>query len=354
MVDIRNWPVMDRPPVDAAMLWRTQAGWLGSQLSVEHWTLTMPETLASSIRAFASAKRMSAPEEVIHQWNPPGDSNAFVDRVERILEGGLGFCLIKGLQVAPDERELQLGILLFSTLFGRPVSQTRKGNIVARVENLGLDLADPNVRGHQTRAELTYHCDRADRVILYCVRTARSGGESRVISAIKLAEDLAARCPEVAMKLSSPLPQDRRGEEFPGELPWCNMPIFNKLEGVFVARYLRRFIEDSSRHVGAPRLDFDTIRALDALDAMMEEGGRAVEMTFSPGDIQLVNNNVIFHSRTAFNDDPDPGRRRLLLRVWLSHRSGRPLPPSFATLYARTAAGKYRGGVWPVPTSVTK
>ena len=43
-----------------------------------------------------------------------------------------------------------------------------------------------------------------------------------------------------------------------------------------------------------------------------------VEMDFRPGDIQLLNNSVILHAREAYEDDPDPGRRRHLLRLWLA------------------------------------
>jgi Taurine catabolism dioxygenase TauD, TfdA family len=73
----------------------------------------------------------------------------------------------------------------------------------------------------------------------------------------------------------------------------------------------------------------------------------ALEMPFNPGDVQIINNNVVFHARKAFRDHPDPERRRLLLRVWLAHASSRPLPQSFADLYGATDAGTYRGGVWP-------
>jgi hypothetical protein len=86
---------------------------------------------------------------------------------------------------------------------------------------------------------------------------------------------------------------------------------------------------------------------MNALDAIMERDGMALEMPLAPGDVQVLNNNVVFHARTAFGDHPDVERRRLLLRLWLSHASARPLPGSFADLYGMIDAGAYRGGVWP-------
>ena len=43
-----------------------------------------------------------------------------------------------------------------------------------------------------------------------------------------------------------------------------------------------------------------------------------VEMDFRPGDLQLLNNSVILHSREAYDDYDEPERKRHLLRLWLS------------------------------------
>ena len=53
-------------------------------------------------------------------------------------------------------------------------------------------------------------------------------------------------------------------------------------------------------------------------------------MQFQPGDIQWLNNHVILHSRTAYEDHPEPERKRLLLRLWLNHAGARPLDDNFA------------------------
>ncbi len=43
-------------------------------------------------------------------------------------------------------------------------------------------------------------------------------------------------------------------------------------------------------------------------------------MNFLPGDIQLLNNAKILHSREAYEDSDAPGEQRHLLRLWLSAR----------------------------------
>jgi hypothetical protein len=69
-----------------------------------------------------------------------------------------------------------------------------------------------------------------------------------------------------------------------------------------------------------------------------------IELEFLPGDVQLVNNHVLFHDRTAFEDWPQPERRRHLLRLWLAPPQAQALPPVFAERFGSVAPGA-RGGV---------
>jgi alpha-ketoglutarate-dependent taurine dioxygenase len=43
-----------------------------------------------------------------------------------------------------------------------------------------------------------------------------------------------------------------------------------------------------------------------------------LDMWLQPGDIQLISNHTVVHARTAYEDYPEPARRRHLLRLWLS------------------------------------
>jgi hypothetical protein len=68
-------------------------------------------------------------------------------------------------------------------------------------------------------------------------------------------------------------------------------------------------------------------------------------MSFAPGDIQFVNNHVIYHARTAFEDDAAHGADRLLLRLWLAVRNSRALPAGHEILWRSIDAGALRGGI---------
>jgi hypothetical protein len=86
------------------------------------------------------------------------------------------------------------------------------------------------------------------------------------------------------------------------------------------------------------------VEALDLFDALANDRRLAMHMEFRPGDIQLVHNHTLLHDRTAFQDWPEPARKRHLLRLWLAPPDARPLPPVFAERYGSVIPGE-RGGV---------
>ncbi len=67
-------------------------------------------------------------------------------------------------------------------------------------------------------------------------------------------------------------------------------------------------------------------------------------MELEPGDIQLVHNHTILHDRTAFEDYPEPERKRHLLRLWLAPPGARPLPDAYKERFGSITPGD-RGGV---------
>ena len=98
----------------------------------------------------------------------------------------------------------------------------------------------------------------------------------------------------------------------------------------------------AARHGGAEA-------ALDLLAELAEE--LCFEMRLAPGDIQLLNNHVVYHARTPFTDDPAAGRVRLLYRLWLAMANSRPLPADHAVLWRDVAPGALRGGIGQTPVS---
>ena len=73
----------------------------------------------------------------------------------------------------------------------------------------GLSYNDPGVRGYRTSAALAYHCDFADVVGLFCLRTAKSGGTSRFVSSVTVWNEFRRR-PDLAQRMFEPLLFDTR------------------------------------------------------------------------------------------------------------------------------------------------
>jgi len=152
------------------------------------------------------------------------------------------------------------------------------------------------------------------------------------------------RRPDLLEVLYQPFTWSWNQQEPPGELPYYQQPIFTKHEGRVSCRYIRGHITNGQRFPEVPRLTEKQIEALDMLDAVANDERFHVTYDFKPGDLQLVNNHVCLHARTAFEDYPERDRRRHLLRMWLSVPNSRPLSPALRTIYRDQRPGAVRGG----------
>jgi hypothetical protein len=94
-----------------------------------------------------------------------------------------------------------------------------------------------------------------------------------------------------------------------------------------------------------PRLTPEQIELLDLLDELLPDDKFCYSMELDRGDLQLLNNYVVIHSRTNFEDHDEPERKRHLLRLWLSIPQGQRLPSLWKEYFGDDAAGAVRGGV---------
>ena len=93
--------------------------------------------------------------------------------------------------------------------------------------------------------------------------------------------------------------------------------------------YNRNPIEWAERE--GVELDALQREALDYLDSVLARPDLQLAMELEPGDVQLLNNFAILHSRTGYEDRPP--RRRHLLRVWLDLPGSRRTGPTLLDLY---------------------
>jgi hypothetical protein len=258
---------------------------------------------------------------------------------------GRGFVLIRGLPVERwRKRQAAIAFLIIGAHLGNLRMQNAEGHLLGHVRDMGKSSDDPNTRIYQTRERQTFHTDSCDVVGLMCLQTAKSGGLSSLVSSTTIFNEMRRRRPDLLSVLMQPIETDRRGEVPEGGKPYFNIPIFNYHDGLVSTIYQRQYIESARRFPGVAPLTSLQIEALNLFDELANDSQLNLMMELQPGDIQLVHNHTILHDRTAFEDYPDPERKRHLLRLWLAPHSARPLPEVYAERFGSTTPGD-RGGV---------
>lgn len=257
---------------------------------------------------------------------------ALVDEVEN----GRGVALLHGLPVGRyDDETIRVLYWGFGVHAGVPISQNSKGQLIAEVMDRGNEYGDINTRGFATSAELAPHVDTSDMTTLLCLRTARTGGDSRVVSSTSVYNAVLAEHPEHLDVLYRGFYNDLRGEGRTGdidELTENRIPVYSYHADRVSCSLNSRMIENAAIKSGVP-LTGEERAAIDCVCEIAEREALSHRFSLAAGDIEMVSNHSVFHSRTAYVDHDDPARRRCLLRFWMNLREGRPLAADFADRY---------------------
>jgi len=261
------------------------------------------------------------------------------------LEDGRGIYQFRGIKIdGYSKDDLRLLYWGFGRHVGTAVSQSKDGDILGDVRNVGVDIHSPQGRGYKSNQRLNFHTDSADVVGLFVLCVAMRGGLSKVASSVAAHNEILRRRPDLLEVLYQPVYWSWNQQEPPGEKPYYPQPIFSMQDDKFSCRYIRGQIVNAQRFPDVPRFTPEQIEAMDLLDAVTNDEHFHVTYEFKPGDIQLLNNHVCFHARTAFEDYPERERRRHLLRMWLSVPNSRPLSQAMGTIYQDQRGGVVRGG----------
>ncbi len=252
---------------------------------------------------------------------------------------------MRGLPISKySEREAGTIFYGLGTYLGKAVSQNGQGHLLGHVRDLGMKSTDKNVRIYQTKERQTFHTDSSDIVGLLCLKTAKSGGQSLLVSSTTIFNEMRKQRPDLLELLMEPVATDRRGEVPEGKQPFFLIPVFNYYKGYLSAIYQRQYVDSAQRFENAPRLTPKHIEALDMFDNLANSPKLNFSMELQPGDLQFVYNHTLLHDRTSFEDWPDDKQKRHLLRLWLSVPGDRPLPECFADKFGSVEVGN-RGGI---------
>jgi hypothetical protein len=344
--DVRSLPSNSLPPEIA-----DRSAWYGPQLAKStDWIATLSDSEIAEVKS-ATRSLAALPESdfdltsiSVADFPLPTLGPRLGHLLDEVLNGR-GFVLIRALPVARwSKREAAIAFLGIGVHLGRLRTQNAAGHLLGHVKDLGRSSKDPNARIYQTHERQTFHTDSCDVVGLLCLRTAKSGGLSSLVSSTTIFNEMRRRRPDLLKILLDPIETDRRGEVPEGSKPYFSIPIFNWYQNQFSAIYQRQYIESARRFSEVGPLSPLQVEALDLFDELANDPALNFNMALQPGDMQFVHNHTVLHDRTAFEDFPEPERKRHLLRLWLAPPNARPLPEAFAERFGSVTPGD-RGGI---------
>jgi len=256
-------------------------------------------------------------------------------RLRAMLDDGPGFFVLRGIDL-DGFSDMEAGIAAWgiANYLGRPIRQgLRRDRRLFTVTDAGAANTDPTRIGASSR-ESRPHTDngclepRSPCAIgLLCVSDAIAGGESWVVSAatvhnemLRLRPDLVGLLHEGFHFLPPHLHTWPAGPNTIVKPIFESVPRFDGQGEEIRIRYARVMVEPGMALFGTPLTERQR-EALDLLDELIQRPDLGFSHRLMPGEFLFVNNLVNLHGRGAYADDPQgAGKRRVLKRVWTWRR----------------------------------
>jgi hypothetical protein len=282
---------------------------------------------------FATNSSLSSKKNIFDLTSKDFPLNKFlikIDKVKEQVESGFGFIILRGLPVKEfSDDEVKVMLWGLGQYIGYPEVQDKAGALLHVVTDTGASVnKTDNIRGFQTNEELQFHTDGADVFALLCLRNAKSGGLSKLVSSVAIFNEIEKIRPDLSKILQEDFYFDARAQN-PNEDKFQRVPIFVKHDNLVSGLHKRRYIETAQRFSEVPKLTDKQIEALNLVDKMCASETFCLSMELKPGDLEIASNATTFHSRENYEDYSDPKERRCMLRLWLSLFKPRPLPEVF-------------------------
>lgn len=312
------------------------SAWRGDSLQPADWLVPLPAACWDEL-AEAIARPHDGPVHTLSTDGLALDAcRALAQRIRRdYLDAGPGLAVLDRFPVEGlGKPELTRAYWLFASLLSRPVQQTWEGRMLFDVHDIGVGgkmVPGSGIRATLTNLDLNFHNDNCfnttmpDYVGLLCLHPALRGGVSKAISFHTVHNLLREENPALLERLYQPIWWDRHKEFGPGEPETVANPVFDREGGLPRARFSHYNIRGGYRIRGEePDAELDA--ALKRLVALFAEPQLQNRFTLQAGQIQFVNNRVVGHARSDFEDHEDPEQRRHLVRLWLRDSGGVSYP----------------------------
>lgn len=245
-----------------------------------------------------------------------------IEDVRERLDRGVGFVVLDRLPLELISRSEAVDLYwILGSMLEPPVAQEWKGTVIYDVRHDGQEYGE-DTRGALTPVGLEMHTDSSmgeappNYLGLLTLATARSGGMSIVTSARAAHNHFLQEHPALLRRLYEVFYRDHQNYQAADAAATNFRPVFaierGDLRTRFNARHIMRGYEKTGR-----TLDAQGVEAVTRMDAFLGDPANRLDLWLEPGQIQILNNRVIVHGRTAYEDHEEPERRRHLVRLWL-------------------------------------
>ena len=167
-----------------------------------------------------------------------------------------------------------------------------------------------------------------------------------VCSSLSIRDVIASIRPDLLDVLYRPFWWSWNGQQGVDEQPYYEQPIYTEHAGRFSSRIDLSGIAAAYEEFAdaLPPLGPRQIEALMLVNRLANDARLQLSLMFEPGDIQLLNNHVVYHAQTQFEDYCEDARKHHQFRMWLSVPNSRPLSPFMLPIYRELQGGAVRGG----------
>lgn len=241
--------------------------------------------------------------------------------VKRRLDEPPGVAVINSLPLNQLSEEQAIDLFwIIGQKIGRNVAQKWDGTMIYHVQDTGEEYGY-GVRGSYTSVELLFHNDNSFGIALphyvglMCLRPSAQGGLSRFCSLYTVHNRMLEKFPKELDRLYKPVYWDRQAEHVSGAPLVAKAPVFRFDKERLWTRANPSLIM-KGYEVAETKMDSATEDAVLALKEVSEDPSLWFELPIEKGHLQYINNIDIAHYRSEIVDDPEPDKKRHLVRTW--------------------------------------
>lgn len=213
------------------------SAWRGDQLQHDRsWIYHLTEEQIAELEAVGRKFVLDDPDlrTVTREDYPLPVCAPAIEQWGHDMSRGRGFVLIRGLQTELYSDALSGAIFYLTGLhLGSPMQQNGMGDLIDHVvATSDKTMDDPTARSSRVRDKLVFHSDSSDAVALFCLRPAKQGGASSLVSGAQIYNEIVARRPDLAPLLLEPVHFDWRRQDSNAPSNTYVSPIVSIVDGV--------------------------------------------------------------------------------------------------------------------------